>query len=160
VSRCMSITINEQTLFNVLVASLNKCIESCVDAEKSYGLAAADVRDPSFKKLLLDKSLDRAKFVVELQTAIAKLGAYSENQGSVRGLAQRGWLGLRKVLEGKDEWMISNECQKAELIALKHYESALEQASIDGASAEVRAMLETQRDAIKATIADLRHRYS
>lgn len=156
----MSTTSTEKTKFNVLVASLNTCIESCVDAEKSYGLAAADVRDPSFKKLLLDKAVERAKFVAELQSAIAKLGACAENQGTVRGMAHLGWTGLRKVLEGKDEWMISNECQKAELATLAHYDSALERAATDGATPEVRVMLEKQRDAIKATIAGLRHRYS
>lgn len=142
-----------------LVRALNSCIEVCVDSEKAYSLAAADVLDADLKKLFMSRVQQRARFVQELQLAIGKLGAAPENQGSAGGMLRLGWAGLQKALGGKDERMIANQCQRGELHALESYKTALLHGARDSVSADLRAMLQTQCAAVQATVAELRHRY-
>lgn len=143
-----------------IVSALNSCIETCIDSEKGYALAAADVRDAALKTLFMQRSEERARFVSELQLAVSKLGLIPENQGTAGGMAHRGWVGIRKALEGKDEWMIAGECQREEERALKHYQKALMHVAGDDVPGELRALLQSQYGSIQSARDDLRHRYS
>ena len=105
----MSTTTTKQAEAQNIVFVLNKCIETSMDGEKGYAAAAADVRDPSLKSLLQQKSKERADFVRDLQSAIQKLGAFAENEGTARGTAHRGWMDVRLALGGRNDRVIVEE---------------------------------------------------
>ena len=47
-----------------LVASLNRCIETCIDAERAYSVAAAIARSPELKAWFQAKADERERFVI------------------------------------------------------------------------------------------------
>ena len=140
------------------VTVLNGCIETCTDGEKGYATAAADVRDVGLKAYFQGKSEERADFVVALQETISALAAVPENEGSTAGVLHRGFVGLRKALEGRSDALVLEECLRGEKTALAAYEKAIAHASLDVASSTLRALLVHQRDAIHRSVAELQHR--
>lgn len=140
------------------VTVLNGCIETCTDGEKGYATAAADVRDVGLKSYFQGKSEERADFVVALQEAISALSAVPENEGSTAGALHRGFVGIRKALEGRSDALVLEECLRGEKAALAAYEKAIAHASLDVASSTLRALLVHQRDAITRSVAELQHR--
>lgn len=93
---------NDQTTATRAIARiLNTCIEACTNGEKGYAVAAADVRDPVLKALFHDYSEQRAEFVRGLQIAVQELGAFPENRGTAGGTAHRGFMAVRRAVEGR-----------------------------------------------------------
>lgn len=147
---------NEKTDLKEIVFALNTCIETCTDGEKGYAMAAADVRSPTLKELFLSRSLERADFVSALQQATRDLHAVPENQGSPRGALHRGWVGLRKVLEGQSDLLVVEEVTRGEEAALNAYQEAMCHALSGKLPSAVQELLQTQSAAISSAIADLR----
>ena len=145
----MSTTSTQQTDPRDIIGALNKCIEICTDGEKGYAAAAADVRAPDLKALFQAKSKERADFVLALQAALQKLGAFSENEGTARGTAHRGWVGARLALEGRKDRVVVEECARGEQMALKAFEKALMRAPLVTLPQDLRTMLQHQYTAIK-----------
>lgn len=156
----MTTTQSPQAKANELIFALNTCIEACTDGEKGYALAAADVRDPGLKKLFGEREQQRAAFVAALQDAVRGLGAFPENQGSAVGVAHRGWVSVRKVVEGRSDRMIAEECERGERLALKAYQHAIAHAPLHTLPGELCALLERQYAAIQTGLDDLNHRFA
>lgn len=141
-----------------IVFALNTCIEASTDGEKGYALAAADVQSPGLKEIFLARSLERADFVSTLQKATRDLHGAPESQGSVRGTLHRGWVGLRKVLEGRNDLLILEEVVRGEEAALSAYQEAMCHAQAGLLPADVMTLLEAQSSAISNSLVDLRNR--
>jgi len=143
-----------------LIVALNTCIETCMDAERGYATAAADVRDVELKALFLGYSKERADFVMALQAAVKKLGAYPENQGSATGALHHGWVNVRKLVEGRNDRAITEECERGEAHALDRYHAALKHASLDSTPPDIRVMLLEQLEAIESALDLLKRRFA
>lgn len=148
----------EPTETKEIVLALNSCIETCTDGEKGYALAAADVRTPDLKDLFMQRSKERAAFVHALQEATEKLHAFAENQGSMKGTLHRGWVGLRKVLEGQNDQLILEEVKRGEQAAFTAYQEALCHALRGTLPSGLQSMLQEQFMAIEKSLEDLRSR--
>ncbi len=135
---------------------LNKCIEVCIDSEKGYAVAAADVRDRVFKAAFLDKAQARSEFVVELQRTIAQIGALPENHGTAAGTVHRGWMGFRQAMEGRSDRLILEECARGEQQALAAYQHAVARTPLKSLPPEVSALLNNQIAAIELDLQQLR----
>ncbi len=138
------------------ISSLNKCIEVCIDGEKQYGIAAADVRDPDLKRLLQFFSNQRGDFVIAVQSLLSKFGTMPINQGTAEGTVRRGWMEIRKTVEGRSDRVVLEECIRGDRSAVRVYDHALQAVPPD--SPEVRVMLDEQQRAILGTIQQLRDR--
>jgi uncharacterized protein (TIGR02284 family) len=141
-----------------VIWALNSCIEIDVDAEKGFALAAADVRDPALKKVLLARSGERADFVLELQAAIQNMGAQPENEGSVLGAAHRGWSAIRRALDGRSDLAVLEECLNGEVLGIEAYDAAINRVPLEGLSPVVHDVIQRHFRAIRASIADLNAR--
>jgi uncharacterized protein (TIGR02284 family) len=138
-----------------LIFALNRCIETCMDGEKGYALAAADVRAPELKSLLHKYSEQRGNFVLALQDAIRKLGGFPENEGSFGGPIHRGWMSLRRMIEGRDDRVILQDCIMGEEAAIRAYE-AVDRSVTHVVPEELRALLQDQYAEIHVALARLR----
>lgn len=138
-----------------IVRMLNTCIEVCIDGEKGYAIAAANIRDETLKALFHKYGEQREDFVQALQRAVESLNGYAENEGSVKGTLHRGLSGARVALEGPTDEVILGECERGELGALAAYDRAFAKTSFDTMPADVRSLLVDQRAAIKAAYDDI-----
>lgn len=134
-----------------IVLSLNKCIEACVDAQRAYGVAAAEARDPSLKTAFQHRADERARFVIALQSFVSKLGAFPENQGSLRGALRRRWMEIEQAIEpAHDDHRVLSDVLREERAALETYSHELPDTLIDELPEDVRVMLREQRGAMHA----------
>lgn len=141
-----------------IVSVLSACIETSTDGEKGYALAAADVRDVTLKAYFRGKGEERADFVLAAQDAVKDLGRIPENEGSARGAVHRGLVGLRKVVEGRSDRLIVEECLRGEIAAATVYEALVRKAPLDGMPATVRALVIHQYRAVQKAIVELRQK--
>lgn len=141
-----------------IVSVLCTCIETSTDGEKGYGLAAADVRDVTLKAYFRAKEDERADFVLAAQDAVKDLGRVPENEGTAKGAVHRGFVGLRKVVEGRSDRLIVEECLRGEISAATVYETLVRKAPLDAMPATVRALVIHQYRAVQNAIVELRQR--
>ncbi|MEI7894718.1 MAG: PA2169 family four-helix-bundle protein [Myxococcales bacterium] len=111
-----------------VIRALNMLIDTCTDGERGYRHAAADVHDAEVKTLLTGYADQRARFVRELQVAVAGLGMPDPpvSQGSLMGALHRGWIDTRAKVGTPSVQTILSECERGELVARKAYEEALQ----------------------------------
>ncbi len=146
-----------QNEVRTIASAVNECIEVCVDGQKLYALAAADVRDPMLKAMFQKHSDQRASYVAQLQAALAKLGATPENQGTARGIARRGAMELRHGVQPMHhDWDVVRSCLRDEEAALRRYNAAgrwLNEFPVD-----LRVVYDEQRAGIQAALDETRSR--
>jgi hypothetical protein len=64
---------------------LNRCIDVVADSAQAYEVAAAGVRDVGLRALFQEKSRERHGFLVALESALIRIGAYAEDrEGAAR----------------------------------------------------------------------------
>lgn len=141
-----------------IIAALNRCVEACIDGEKGYGVAAADVRDAELKTELIDRARARGEFAITLQRLIEKLGAFAENQGTSKGALHRGLLDARLALGGRSDAVVLEECLRGDAAAIGVYEDAMKGVEEEGASEEVRGAVLSQLNAMRYAFVELRKR--
>lgn len=151
-------TANVETTDPKIFRTLNNCIETCTDGEKGYASAAADVRDPALKAVFHAYGMQRAGFVLALQAAIGKLGGVPESEGTVKGAAHRGFMGVRMALEGRPDSALVGECERGERAALLAYDRGFKRTPLDTLPKDIRATLIEQRAAIKTAHDDILRR--
>jgi uncharacterized protein (TIGR02284 family) len=110
-----------------IVTTLNGLITTCKDGEKGFREAAEAVEDAHMKELFNELSAQRAGFVQELQTEVARLGGDPEDDGSPLGALHRGWINLRDSLSSHDESAVLDECERGEDTAVDAYRDAAAQ---------------------------------
>ena len=134
----------------LLVAALNRCIEACIDAERAYAIAGSTARHPLLKTFLRERSNERAEFVQRLQSVVARLGAYPENEGTAKGAFRRRFMDLERGIEPwHDDRRVIADVLREERAARDAYERALPAARADEMPLDVRIMLREQRGAME-----------
>ena len=127
---------------------LNDLIETLKDGHEGFRAAAGDVQSSDLKTLFLEWSLQRGRFVGELQALAQSLGESDpEDSGSVAGAVHRGWINLKAALTSKDDHAILAECERGEDVAVARYEKAINE---EGLPANVRTTLSAQFVEVKA----------
>lgn len=128
-----------------VIGILNDLIETCRDGQNGFKEAAENATSRDLKNFFSDASLERARFVGELQEQVRLLGGDPENTGSTAGALHRSWIKVKGTLTGKDDESILNEAERGEDAAVKAYEDALPEAL----PAPCRMMLENQFREVK-----------
>ena len=109
------------------ISTINDLIETLKDGQEGFRQAAEAVEDPELKSLFNECSLERARFVGELQSEGVALGeSKPEDSGSTAGALHRSWINLKGAIAKHDDHAILEECERGEDVALHHYRKALE----------------------------------
>ncbi|WP_394842295.1 PA2169 family four-helix-bundle protein [Pendulispora brunnea] len=135
-----------------IIAMLNKCIETCIDGQKGYGEAEANVEDSTLKSIFQIRKHERFEFVFDLQAAVRQLGGEPEFDGTAAGTVHRGWMGLRRTASGHRDRAIVEEWARGERAALKGYREALKGAPLTTLPPKLRTMLQAQYASIRAAL--------
>lgn len=130
-------------------STLNNLIETLKDGQEGFRAASADIESSDLKSLFSEYSLQRSKFVGELQALARELGESDPaDSGSIAGAVHRGWIDLKAALVSKDEHAVLAECERGEDVAVTAYRKALENEDLPS---HVRATIQKQAAEIKAT---------
>jgi uncharacterized protein (TIGR02284 family) len=110
---------------NKTIDVLNGLIETCRDGQEGFQEASDNVSNIELKRIFADASLERARFVGELQQEVRALGGDPEDAGSTAGALHRAWIDIKGSLTGRDDQSILNECERGEDSAVAQYRDAL-----------------------------------
>lgn len=138
-----------------IIHALNACIETCMDGEKGFAVAAAEVRDPMLKELFMRRSKQRAENMMALQRAVTMFGGFPENEGTVRGTLHRSWMTTVRIAEGRSDALYLEECIRGERAAMRDYEAALHRAKIDTLPTDLSNLLMEQYRTVRESFAEL-----
>jgi uncharacterized protein (TIGR02284 family) len=105
---------------------LNGLIETCKDGQHGFRTAADDVSNPSLKSLFDELSMERGRFIAELEHLVRSVGEDVEQSGSVAGVMHRAWIDLKSAISSGSEHSILAECERGEDSAVAEYREALE----------------------------------
>jgi len=84
-------------------------IETCRDGQQGYLHAAAHVKDTELKSFFQEQSLERGRFISELQQQLKALGeGPAEVKGSLAAKLHRAWFDLAANLGGGDKAILNN----------------------------------------------------
>lgn len=119
------------------VLLLNDLMLAGRDAEKGFQTAADRVKEPELVELFEGCSLDRAKFVKELEARIRTLRADPVKLPHPRASLHRAWMELRSSADANLAHALLAECERGEDVALKAYRTALEASDVDAQSREI-----------------------
>jgi uncharacterized protein (TIGR02284 family) len=137
---------------------LNACIEACIDGQKTYALAAADVRDPRLKEMLQWHSDQRARYVLQIQGVLQRMGLNPENEGTIRGEVRRQWMETRHGVElVHSDYAVLRQCIQDQEAALRRFTSA-SQLATSTLPVDVRVMLDEQCANIALALDETRRR--
>lgn len=123
-----------------VVGILNDLVETCRDGQEGFKEAGENATSPDLRRFFADASLERSRFVGELQREVRALGGDPEKAGSTAGALHRTWMKVKGTLTGKDDESILNEAERGEDSAVKAYEDALQNVL----PANCRTMIENQ----------------
>ncbi len=109
------------------ISTLNKLIETCLDGQEGFRLAAESITDDEdLKGFLFSASLQRSKFAGELQNQVIELGEPDPTHtNTVTSKLHRGWVNLKSAITGHDNHAILAECERGEDSAVAAYRTAL-----------------------------------
>ena len=121
-----------------IIGTVNDLIETLRDGQEGFRQAAEAVEDAELKSLFNEFSLQRARFVGELQSEAVALGeSKPENSSSVAGALHRSWIDLKGAIAKRDDHAILAECERGEDSAVHEYEDALEDQNLTGPVREI-----------------------
>jgi len=107
------------------ISLLNSLIETCKDGEQGFKTAAEGLTSPDLKAKFFQYSRERGQIASELQAEVRRLGGDPEHSGSLSGAMHRGWLDIKSVITGKDDYAILAEAERGEDVAKSAFENAL-----------------------------------
>ena len=110
---------------NKTIDVLNGLIETCRDGQHGFLEASENISNGEFKSIFADVSLERARFVGELQQEVRALGGDPEDTGSTAAALHRAWIDIKGTFTGKDDQSILSECERGEDSAVAQYRDAL-----------------------------------
>ena len=131
---------------NDTISILNGLIETCRDGQYGFQEASSNVKRHDLKTLFAEASMERARFVGDLQEEVRSLGGDPENTGSVAGTLHRTWIDVKGTLTGMDDASILNECERGEDSAVQAYRDAI----AADLPASIRSTVSRQCDAVNA----------
>jgi uncharacterized protein (TIGR02284 family) len=109
-----------------LRSTLEDLSEICKDGEVGYAQAADLASSAELKHLFLEYSQERGQLAIELHTALAELGGYPSDAGTISGTLHRAWMDLKSKVTHHDDKAIVAEAERAEQVAIHAYKKALE----------------------------------
>jgi uncharacterized protein (TIGR02284 family) len=128
------------------ISCLNNLIETNRDGQNGFKEAAENVKNSELKSFFNQASLDRARFVGELQQEVRRLGGDPENTGSTSAALHRVWIDLKGTFTGKNDESILSECERGEDSAVDAYKDALKDQNLP---TDIRALVEKQFSSVK-----------
>lgn len=128
------------------ISCLNNLIETNRDGQNGFKEAAENVKNSELKSFFNQASLDRARFVGELQQEVRRLGGDPENTGSTSAALHRVWIDLKGTFTGKNDESILSECERGEDSAVDAYKDALKDQNLPN---DLRALVEKQFSSVK-----------
>ena len=140
------------------IDTLNELIETSMDGEKGFALAAKDSKEPTLTMVFSEGEQSCRAAVAELQDQVRMLGGNAEDGGSIKGAVHRGWVSLKAAASSRDSKAILEECERGEDYAKAKYAQALKQELPEA----VRSLIERQYQGVVANhdrIRDLRNQY-
>ncbi len=122
-------------------STLKHLIQICKDGQEGFAKAADAVTNSNMKTVFARYSLQRAKYVGELEAELLNLGAEDPQKegGSVTGALHRGWIDLKAALSSGKPHAILEEAERGEDVAKKAYKEALEQEDLPANLREIIA---------------------
>jgi uncharacterized protein (TIGR02284 family) len=141
-----------------VIETLNELIETSMDGEKGFALAAKDAKDASLSSVFREGEQSCHTAAAELQDQVRLLGGNPETDGSMKAAVHRGWVSLKAAASSRDNKAILEECEHGEDYAKAKYGEALRQ----DLPPDVRALVERQYQGVVANhdrIRDLRNQY-
>jgi uncharacterized protein (TIGR02284 family) len=151
----MSTSPIHQPDYKTIIRALNACIETCMDGEKGYAIAAAEVRSPTLKDMFVRRSTQRSEFMVALQRAVEGSGSVPENEGTARGILHRGWMTAVRIARGRSDALYLEECIRGERAAMHDYAAALRGAHVETLPSDLSRLLTGQYGVIRESLAEL-----
>ena len=137
------------------ISTINDLIETLRDGQEGFRQAAEAVEDPELKSLFNEFSLQRSRFVGELQSEALGLGeAEPEKSGSAAGAMHRTWINLKSAIAKQDNHAILAECERGEDSAIKEYQEALNEEDLIG---PVREIISRQYEKVKSVHDRIKH---
>ena len=91
---------------NQTIDVLNGLIETDRDGQEGFQEAADNVQNADLKTFFADASLERARFVGELQQEVRALGGDPADTCSTAGALHRVWIDIKGTLTGRDDGSI------------------------------------------------------
>src|SRR5437016_12702434 len=129
-----------------IISTVNSLIETLKDGQRGFKEAAEAVKDPQFKTLFNEYSLQRSRFAGELQSEAIRLGeSKPEDSSSVAGAMHRAWINLKSAVTSGDDHAILAECERGEDSAVTEYREAME----EEITSPVRDIIERQYREVK-----------
>jgi uncharacterized protein (TIGR02284 family) len=141
-----------------VIATLNGLIETSMDGEKGFALAANDSKDASLTGVFREGEQSCRAAVAELQDQVRQLGGDPQVGGSMKAAVHRGWITLKSAASSRDSKAILEECERGEDYAKAKYGEALRQDLPEA----VRTLVERQYQGVVANhdrVRDLRNQY-
>jgi uncharacterized protein (TIGR02284 family) len=131
-----------------IISTLNSLIETLKDGQQGFREASEAVKDTQLKSLFGEYSLQRAKFVGELQSHAINLGeSKPEDSSSAAGAMHRAWIDLKSAITSRDDHAILAECERGEDSAVAEYKKAIEG---DKLSSTIRETISRQYADVKS----------
>ncbi len=110
---------------NNAISVIEDLIETCKDGQKGYQDAASHVKRSDLKTFFNEQSLERSRFVGELEAELIRLGKPDKKvSGSVSASMHRAWIDT-KVNLGAGDKAILESVEAGEDNAKKSYQKAL-----------------------------------
>ncbi len=128
------------------ISCLNNLIETNRDGQNGFKEAAENIKNSELKTFFNQASLDRARFVGELQQEVRRLGGDPENTGSTGAAIHRVWIDIKGTFTGKNDESILSECERGEDSAVEAYKDALKDQNLPN---DLRALVEKQFGSVK-----------
>src|SRR5712671_4919112 len=110
-----------------IISTLNSLIETLKDGQEGFKQSAEGVDDPELKTVFDRFSLQRSRFVGELQSEVMSLGDPDpEDSSSVSGSMHRTWINVKSAITSHDQHAILAEAERGEDAAVSAYEDAIQ----------------------------------
>ncbi len=125
---------------------LNHLIEINKDAEAGFLTAAENLKNSELESTVTGYAKQHAKFALELQREVDRLGGKPEKAGTAGGALHRGWIDFKAALTRHSPKPILTACESGEDSALAAYADA--EAGIS--TGQTFNLLQKQREQITA----------
>ena len=111
---------------NEVVDTLNTLIETSRDGDNGFTACAEDAKDASLRAYFTICATRCRESVHTLEEVVKNYGGTPEQLGSVLGSINRAWLNLRTAISSNSDLAVLEECERAEDVAIRAYQHALE----------------------------------
>jgi uncharacterized protein (TIGR02284 family) len=139
------------------ITTLNTLIATTIDSITGYEDSAKNIDNERLREVFRSRADERHQVVEDLRAEVRRLGGDPEESGSLMGKTHQRFEDLKAAITGRDEKSIVNEVERGEDYIKGKFETALNDAKLDGDS---RAVVERAYQSVKAghdQISQLKH---